>query len=223
MVNLRIFLVVLFFVSILNGCINQEEDTHFGDSKTEPVQPELSEQEFIDLINNILVEKVNPDMFLDLSGRSLHIRNTYDHEGKKIRISIIRNMNEIYISVDPGHFTSMPPVPELTDEPYNPELIDVRGLFTPQIESQADLTPPLEFFVRRTYDIVIMDYKGTLVVCRGHVSLYIVTGALPTAPPGSNVNIYFLGVILGIIVSVIFMVIIMRKKKILNQGDPCEK
>ena len=223
MVNLRIFMSLLFFVSIFTGCINQEEYTYSGDSKTASVQPELSEQEFIDLINSILIENVNPDMFLELSGRSLHIRNTYDHEGKKIRISIIRNMNEIYISVDPGHFTSMPPVPELTGKPYAPELIDVRGLFTPQIESQGDLTPPLEFCVRRTYDIVIMDYKGTLVVCRGHVSLYLVTGALPTAPPGSNVNIYYLGVILGIAVSVIFVVIIMRKKKILNKGDPCEK
>jgi hypothetical protein len=214
---LRIFLIVLLFVSI-NGCINQD-DTHFGDLKTEPIQPELTEQEFADLTNNILVEKVNPDTFLRLSGRSLHIRNTYDHEGKEIRVSIIRNMNEIYISVDPGHFTSMPPVPDLTGKPYTPNPIDVRGLFTPQIESQGDLTPPQEFFVRRTYDIVVTDYKGTLVVCRGHVSVYIVTGPLPTAPPDSNINIYCLG---GILILIVFVVIIIRKK-ILKQGDSCEK
>ena len=220
MVNLRIFLVVLFFVSILNGCINQEEDTHSGDSKTEPIQPELSEQEFVDLINDILVENVNSDMFLELSGRSLHIRNTYDHEGKKIRISIIRNMNEIYISVDPGHFTSMPPVPELTDEPYTPKLIDVRGLFTPQIESQADLTPPSDFVIRRTYYIVVMNHKGILTVCRGHVSIYLITGALPTAPAPSS-NIYYIAG--GILAIIVVLLVIIVKKKILKEGDSHEK
>jgi len=144
---LRVFLVILFLFSF-SECIYQGDTNSKG---TTDIQSELDEDGFIDLVNNILADKVNSDMFLTLSGRSLHIKNTFDCEGKKIRVSIIRHMNEIYISIDPGHFTSMPPVPDLTGKPYNPELIDVRGLFTPHIERQVDLTPPSDFVIRRTY------------------------------------------------------------------------
>jgi hypothetical protein len=211
---LRMSLGVLLLV-ILNGCITQE-DTHFGDSKTEPMWRELTKQEFADLINNIVVEKVNPDMFLVLSGRSLHMRNTYDHEGKKIRVSIIKNMNEIYISVDPGHFTSMPPVPDFADEPYSLELIDVRGLFTPQIEIQGDLIPPPDFVIRRTYDIVIMNHEGTLTVCRGHVSVYLIIGPIPAVPAPDFTIYYIAGVILALVV--FSLVIIVKKRNILKKG-----
>lgn len=216
MKSLRMLLVLVLFLNIFNGCINQD-DTHFWGLKTEPIRRELTKQEFADLINDILVEKVNPDMFLVLSGRSLHMRNIYDHEGKKIHVSIIRNMNEIYISVDPGHFTSMPPVPDLLDEPYSLELIDVRGLFTPQIESQGDLAPPPDFVIRRTYDIVIMNHKGTLTVCRGHVSIYLILGPLPTFPAPDFTIYYIAGVILALVV--FSLVIIVKKRKILKKGD----
>jgi len=104
---LRVFLVILFLFSF-SECIYQKDTNSKG---TTDIQSELDEDGFIDLVNNILADKVNSDMFLTLSGRSLHIRNTFDYEGKKIRVSIIRHMNEIYISVDPGHFTSMPLYP----------------------------------------------------------------------------------------------------------------
>ena len=211
MKSLRGFLVILFLFSF-SECIYQEDTNSLGSTT---IQPELDEEGFIDIVNNILADKVNSDMFLMLSGRSLHIRNTSDCEGKKIRVSIIRYMNEIYISVDPGHFTSMPPVPDLIEKPYSPELIDTRGLFTPQIERQVDLTPPSDFVERRTYDIVVLNYKGTLTVCRGHVSVYLVTGALPTAPPAPRLNVYY--IVAGILaLAIVLVVIVLRKRKILK-------
>ncbi len=208
---LRGFLVILFLFGF-SECIYQEDTNSLGSAT---IQPELDEEGFIDIVNNILADKVNSDMFLMLSGRSLHIRNTSDCEGKKIRVSIIRYMNEIYISVDPGHFTSMPPVPDLMEKPYSPELIDTRGLFTPQIERQVDLTPPSDSVERRTYDIVVLNYKGTLTVCRGHVSVYLVTGALPTAPPAPRLNVYY--IVAGILaLAIVLVVIVLRKRKILK-------
>lgn len=207
---MKLRILVIFFLVSFTGCITQEKN--FKNFKNDVIEPELDDEEFINLVNNILVEKVTLDMFFTSSGRSLHIINTYDCNGKEIRVSIIRYMNELYISVDPGHFTSMPPVPEAKREPYNSESIDVKGLFTPQIENQVDLTPPPTFFTRRTYDIVVMGYKGTLVVVRGHVSIYVITGPLPTAPPDSNI-LYVAGVLLVLILSII----VLKKRKTLKE------
>lgn len=153
-------------------------------------------------------------MFLTSGGRSLHIINTDDRNGHKVRISIIRYMNELYISVDPGHFTSMPPVPDITGKSYNPELIDVRGLFTPQIEDQVDLAPLPGFFIHETYDIVVEGYRGTLTVCRGHVSIYLITGTLPPAPPAPHLALYHFA---GIVALVLICIVVVLKRKILKR------
>lgn len=207
---MKLRILVIFLLVSFTECITQEKD--FKDLKNDVIEPELDDEEFINLVNSILAEKVTLDMFLTSSGRSLHITNTYDCNGKEIRVSIIRYMNELYISVDPGHFTSMPPVPEAKREPFNSELIDVKGLFTPHIENQVDLTPPSTFFTRRNYDIVVMGYKGTLVVVRGHVSIYVITGPLPTAPPDSNI---FLAGVLALVL--ILSIVVLKKRKTLKE------
>jgi hypothetical protein len=134
-IGLRIFLIVLFIVNF-TACINQE-DIDSKNSEDDIIQPELSEEGFIELVNNILAEKVSLEMFGDYDGRYTYIRNTFDRNETKIRVSIDKTATTIYISISPGHFGE-----ELSDDP---EMIDTRGLFTPLIESQADLTPPSNF------------------------------------------------------------------------------
>lgn len=195
----------------------------------EEVQPELSDEGFIDLVNTILVEKVSTDLF-DFSTQLSHvyIRNIYDHNGKEAYVRVGRYGTEIHINVSPGHFTGIRqapeegPVspPEIPSKP--PEMIDARGLFTPQIERQVDLTPPSDFGECRRYDIVIMTYEGTLEVCRGNVSIHFKNiGALsPTpTPPGprsfiSRVIYYgFISFLVLVVVLTALVIIKLRRRK----------
>lgn len=121
---LRILLGVILLVNGFNGCITQE-DTYFGDSKNDFIQPELSDEEFIDLINDIVLEKVSLEMFDVYNGSLMNIRNTYDCNNTEIRVVIRRSATDVYISVSPGHFGKLSGFPEM---------IDTRGLFAPQIE-----------------------------------------------------------------------------------------
>ena len=205
---LRMSLVVLLLVTS-NGCVNQEEDTHFGNSKTEPIQPELSDEGFIELINTILLEKVSLEMFDVYNGSHKYIRNTFDHNDTKIRVSIDRSTTSIYISISPGHFRG-----ELSEAP---EMIDTRGLFTPQIESQVNLIPPSNFKTKREYNIEVMGYKGKLDVSRGHVSIYFVNiGGLsptPTYPdPTGNAIYYVYGGFFVLIFTVAVLGLVVWKK-----------
>jgi len=60
-----------------------------------------------------------------------------------------------------------------------------------------------------------MNYKGTLIVCRGHVSVYLITGALPTAPPAPRLDIYY--IVAGILaLAIVLVVIVLRRRKILK-------
>jgi hypothetical protein len=202
-VNLRILLIVLFLVGS-SACINQENNS--GKSEANVIQPELDEEGFIELLNNILVEKVRLEMF-DVQDESyIYIRNAYDCNGEKIFIAMDKTATEVYISVSPGHFRG--------EQSVNPQMIDTKGLFTPQIESQVDLTPPSTFKKTRKYDIEVMSYKGKFNVSRGHVSLYFGNiGELtpsPTHPDPTGYAIYyviggFIALILGIVVLVIFV------------------
>lgn len=203
---LRIFLFLILLVTF-NGCIIQE-DTHFGDSKTELIQPELSEEGFIELINNILLENVSLEMFEVYNGSLMYIRNTYDSNDTEIRVVIKRSATDVYISVNPGHFGKTSGFPKM---------IDTRGLFTPQIESQGDLTPPPNFEKTREYNIEVMDYKGSLDVSRGQVSIYFVNiGGLsptPTHPdPTGNAIYYIYGGFFVLIFAIAVLGIILWKK-----------
>jgi hypothetical protein len=195
----------------------------------EEVQPELSDEGFIDIVNTILVEKVSADLF-DFSTQWSHvyIRNIYDHNGKEAHVSVGRYVTEIHISVSPGHFTGIRQAPE--EGPASPmeiplkppEMVDARGLFTPQIECQVDLTPPSDFRECRKYDIVIMTYEGTLEVCRGVVSIHFKNiGALsPTpTPPGprsliSKVIYYgFISILVFVVVFTALVIIKLRRRR----------
>ena len=206
---LRMSLGVLLLVTI-NGCITQE-DTHFGDSKTELIQPELSNEGFIDLINSILLEKVSLEMFDVYNGSLMYIRNTFDCNDTEIRVVMKRSATDVYISVNPGHFGKLSGFLEM---------IDTRGLFTPQIESQGDLTPPSNFKKTREYNIEVMDYKGSLGVSRGQVSIYFVNiGGLsptPTHPdPTGNAIYYVYGgfFVLIFTIAVLCMIVWRRRRK----------
>jgi hypothetical protein len=211
-IGLRIFLIVLFIVNF-TACINQE-DIDSKNSEDDIIQPELSEEGFIELLNNILAEKVSLEMFGDYDGRYTYIRNTFDRNETKIRVSIDRTATTIYISISPGHFGE-----ELSDDP---EMIDTRGLFTPLIESQADLTPPSNFKKRKEYTIEVTDYEGTLRVSRGHVSLYFenIGGLSPTpTPPGprsliSQVIYYgFISAFILVIIAFIYAIFVWRRRR----------
>jgi hypothetical protein len=185
------------------------------------IQPELSEEGFIELVNNILVDKVSLEMFDISENRYIYIRNTYDHNEQKINITIRRVGTDINIYVDNGHFSGIPQEPQSTpsptEEPITPQMIDVRGLFTPQIESQVDLTPPSTFKETRRYDISVMGYKGTLEMWRGHVSIYFKNiGGLsptPTYPtPTGNAIYYLLGGFLAILLVIAILVVLVWRK-----------
>jgi len=215
--------IVVALTLMVTLCIQQ-----YKQPAIEEVQPELSEEGFIDLVNTILVEKVSLDMF-DISegGGSTYIRNTYDHSGKEIHVSIHRYVTEIHISVIPGHFAGIPQVPaeglsSPTVEPHTPEMVDARGLLTPQIENQVDLTPPSDFGKCRKYTIVIMTYKGTLDVCRGDVSIHFrnIGAYSPTpTPPGpisfiSKVLYYgFIALFVLVIVLAGYGIVVLRRRK----------
>jgi hypothetical protein len=179
----------------------------------EEVQPELSEEGFIDLVNTILVEKVSLDMFeMDEGGSYTYIRNTYNDNGKEVHVWIHRYVTEIHIAIDHGHFTRTPH--------YSPpEIINVKGLLTPQIGNQVDLTPPPDIGKCRTYDIVIMTYEGTLEVCMSGVTIYFRNiGAYtprPTHPDPTGNTIYYIvaGILILILAPVVFVVIKLRRKK----------
>ncbi|MBU7019400.1 MAG: hypothetical protein HXS44_17980 [Theionarchaea archaeon] len=199
---LRILLIVLFLIGF-SACINQEKNS--GESEANAVQPELDEEGFFKLLNNILVEKVRLEMFDIQDGSYIYIRNTLDHNKREIGIRMSRSETDVHISVNPGHFG--------TSSAF-PEMIDTRGLFTPQLESQVDLTPPSTFKETRRYDIEVMGYRGILNVSRGHVSFYFGNiGGLspsPTYPTPTGYAIYYLvggsiALILGIVVFVIFI------------------
>lgn len=200
--NLRILLIVLFLVGS-SACINQEN--HSGESEANVIQPALDEEGFIELLNNILVEKVSLEMFDVQDGSYIYIRNTYDYNKREIGIRMSRSETDVHISVNPGHFG--------TSSAF-PEMIDTRGLFTQEIESQVDLTPPSTFKKTRRYDIEVMGYKGIVNVSRGHVSFYFGNiGGLspsPTYPTPTGYAIYyllggFIALIVGIVVLVIFV------------------
>lgn len=206
-VYLRI-LLVLFLIGV-SLCI---QDTNYKKPDTDVIQPELSEKEFIELFNNILVEKVSLDMFNKSYGQYTYIRNTYDCNEIKIKISISRTATEVHISIRPGHFRG---------ETYvHPQMIDTKCLFTPQIESQVDLTPTSSFKKKRTYNISVMGYNGTMNVSRGHISIYFGNiGELtptPTHPDPTGTAIYyvyagFIALILGIVILVIYIIKRWRK------------
>ncbi|MGD2248271.1 MAG: hypothetical protein PVF58_07670 [Candidatus Methanofastidiosia archaeon] len=201
-------LLVLFLIGV-SLCIH---DINYKKPDTDVIQPELSEKEFIELVNNILVEKVSLKMFDKSYGQYTYIRNTYDCNEIKIKISISRTATEVHISISPGHFRG---------ETYvHPQMIDTKCLFTHQIESQVDVTPTSSFKKKRTNLIEIMGYKGTMNVSRGHVSIYFGNiGELtptPTHPDPTGTAIYyvyagFIVIILGIVVLVIY--IIKRRRK----------
>ncbi|KYK37906.1 MAG: hypothetical protein AYK18_18120 [Theionarchaea archaeon DG-70] len=210
----RTLLVVFFLVSVFNGCINQEDD--YESLETE-IQPELSEDGFIDLVNNILVEEVSLDMFEMHNGRYIYIRNTFDHDQREINIRIARYPTEVHISVSPDHFKKGSPLPN----PY-PQKIYVKGLFTFQIESQANLTPPSDFKTTRTYNILVMEYKGWLDVSRGYVSVHFknIGGLSPTpTPPGPipfiSYVLYcgFIAIFVLVIVLTGYGIIVLRRRK----------
>jgi hypothetical protein len=172
---------------------------------------------------------VSTDLF-DFSTQLSHvyIRNMYDKNGKEAHVSVGHYRTEIHISVSPGHFTGIGQAPE--EGPVSPieiplkppEMVDARGLFTPQIERQVDLTPPSDFGECRRYDIVIMTYEGTFEVCRGMVSIHFRNiGALsPTpTPPGprsfiSKVIYYgFISIFVFVVVLTTLVIIKLRRRK----------
>jgi len=209
--NLKVFLVVLLLVS-LSVCINQESND--SESEADIIQPELSEEGFIELVNSILVEEVSLEMFDLYNGRYIYIRNTFDRNGTKIRVSIDKSATEVYISVSPGHFRG--------ERSVHPQMIDTKGLFTHEIESQADLTPPSSFKKTRTYNIEVMGYNGKLDVSRGHVSIFFnnIGGLSPTpTPPGprsliSQVVYYgFTGIFILVIILAIYGILVWRRRR----------
>lgn len=158
--------------------------------------------------------------------RYLYIRNTYDYNGEKIHITVRRYKTNIDINVDDGHFSGIPKEPQSTlsstEDPITPQMIDVRGLFTPQIESQVDLTPPSTFKKIRKYDISVMEYKGTLEIWRGSVSIYFrnIGGLSPTpTPPGPKSFISqvlycgFTGIFILVIILVIYGIFVWRRRR----------
>ena len=215
--------IVVALILMVTLCIQ-----HYKKPAIEEVQPELSEEGFIDLVNTILVEKVSADMF-DFSEKGYHvyIRNIYDHNGKEAHVRVGRYITDIHIGVSPGHFTGIPqePTEELSSssmEPHIPEMVDARGLFASQIENQVDLTPPSDFGKCRRYTIVIMTYKGTLKVCRGDVSIHfknIGTYSPTPTPPGPMSFISkvlycgFIAIFVFMIVLVGYGIIVLRRRK----------
>jgi hypothetical protein len=205
-VHLRI-LIVLFLIGFslcIQDSINYEKPTD-----TDVIQPELSEEEFIELVNSILVEKVSLDVFDKSYGQYTYIRNTFDCNEIKIKNSISRTATEVHISISPGHFRG---------ETYvHPQMIDTKCLFTTQIKNQVDLTPTSSFKKTQTYDIEVMGYKGTMNVSRGHVSIYFVNiGELtpsPTHPDPTGTAIYYVyaGFIVLIFVIVVLVIYIIRR------------
>ncbi len=202
---LRIFLVILLLTSALNGCINQEEGLG-----PDEMQPELSEEEFVELVNNILVEKVRLEMFYIKYEHYTYIRNTFDRHGNEISVAVRRHISDVHISISPQMINVIP------------QMIDTRGIFTPHIESQADLTPPSDFETTRTYAIEVAGYKGTLDVSRAHVSLYFRNiGVLsPVLHPGpesfiSKVLYYsFTGIFVLAVTLAVFGILRLKVKKL---------
>jgi hypothetical protein len=175
------------------------------------MQPELDSKEFIELVNAILVEKVSiKDFDYSDSGEYYYIKNTYDHDGKEIHISINKYPTRVNITIYRGHFRE--PRPPL-DQIY------VKGLLTEEIENQVDLTPPKDFTTTRKYYIEVLDYKGILSVSRAEVSIYF--GNLggpdptPTYPdPVPNTPYYiFGGILIGIIVIMIILIVFLKKRR----------
>ena len=208
----KIFFVILIII-VCSGCIHQE-DERIKNLKAE-MQPELDFKGFIELVNAILVEKVSIGQF-DCAGdgECTYIKNTYDHDGKEIFISISKYPTEVYISILLGHFRK--PSPPL-------DKIYVKGLLTEEIENQVDLTPPEDFTTKQKYYIEILEYKGIFSVSRAHVSIYFqnLGGLSPTpTPPGppsflSQIIYYgFIGFIIFLcsIISVIIFKLKKRKK-----------
>ncbi|MGD2251221.1 MAG: hypothetical protein PVF58_22720 [Candidatus Methanofastidiosia archaeon] len=206
---LRVLLIILFFTSFC-GCITQESDSK--DMETE-IQPELNEEEFIELVNNILVEKVSLEMFDFQYGKHIYIRNTFDCNKAKIRIAMYKMDTRVYISINPGHFRG---------ESYvHLQMIDTKCLFTSQIENQADFTPPSSFKKTQTYNIEVMGYKGELDVCRGHVSFFFKNiGELsyipPPPPPRSFISkalpYIVISIFVLVLVSVRYGIILLRRR-----------
>jgi hypothetical protein len=205
---------MLFLISIFTGCIHQKESADPEYLRTY-IQPELSTEEFIELVNTILVDKVKLEVFDVDNEHFTYIKNTYDCDKRKIHISVRRYPTKIYISVRDGHFRELSGFSEM---------IDTRGLFTEQIERQVDLTPPSNFKTTRTYCIEVMDYKGILEVSRGKVSVHFMNiGALsPTpTPPGPR---SFISKVLPYVVTAIFVlaavlvmygiIVLKRRKKL---------
>ena len=209
----KIFFVILIII-VCSGCIHQE-DERIKNLKTE-IQPELDSKEFIELVNAILVENVSiKDFDYSDSGEYYYIKNTYDHDGKEIHISINKYPTRVNITIYRGHFRE--PRPPL-DQIY------VKGLLTEEIGNQVDLTPPKDFTKTREYYIEILKYKGILSVSRALVSIYFgnLGGPDPTpTPPGppsfiSQVIFYgFIGfiILLCLIITLILYKIKKRREK----------
>jgi hypothetical protein len=208
----KIFFIILIII-VCSGCIHQE-DKRIKNLKTE-MQPELDSKEFIKLVNAIFVEKVNIDQFdYRESGNYILIKNTYDHDGKEIHISIRKYSTRLNISIIQGHFRK--PTPPL-------DKIYVKGLLTEEIENQVDLTPAKDYSTTRRYYIEVLDYKGILSVSRAQVSVYF--GNLggpdptPTYPdPIPNTPYYiFSGIVSGIIGIIIILLVFLKKRREKNE------
>ena len=96
-------------------------------------------------------------------------------------------------------------------------MIDTRGLFTPQIESQVNLIPPSNFKTKREYHIEVMGYKGRLEVSRGHVSVFFrnIGGLSPTPTypdPTGNAIYYIYGGFFVLIFTVAVLGLVVWKK-----------
>ena len=207
-----IFIVILIII-VCSGCVYQE-DERIENLKTE-MQPELDSKEFIKLVNAILVEKVSiKDFNYTGDGEYYYIKNTYDHDGREIHISINKYSTRVNITIYRGHFRE--PSPPL-------DKIYVKGLLTEEIENQVDLTPPNDFVTRRRYYIEVLDYKGILSISPAQVSVYF--GNLggpdptPTHPdPIPNTPYYiFGGIFTGIICIIIILLIYLKKRREKNE------
>jgi hypothetical protein len=207
----KIFFIILILI-VCSGCIHQE-DERIKNLKAE-MQPELDSKGFIELVNVIFVEKVSIKEFdYTGDGEYTYIKNTYDHDGKEIHISMRKYSTEVYISILPGHFRK--PTPPL-------DKIYVDGLLTMEIENQVDLTPPEDFTIKQKYYIEILEYKGLLAISRAHVSIYFqnLGGPSPTpTPPGPpspicQVIYYgFIGFIIGICLIITFLIFKLKKRR----------
>ena len=99
-----IFIFVIVIEILCSGCIYQE-DERIKNLKNE-IQPELDSQKFIELVNAIFVEKVRLEEFDIRSDGYPYIKNTFDHDGNEIFISMSTYPTEIYLSICRGHFVN---------------------------------------------------------------------------------------------------------------------